>query len=79
MLLVIKTPLFPTKHSSISVSVLKSDSGLLQKDRTIKKKPINTERKVITCSLSFKMCITKLLTFKTILINKFLLIFSKSV
>lgn len=74
MLLVIKTPFFPTKYSSISVSVLESDSRLLQKDLIIEKKPINSERKVIACSIGFEMCIAKLFAFKTILINKFLLI-----
>lgn len=71
MLLVGKAPFFSTKYSSRSLFVLKSNTRLLQKDRTIKEKSVNSQRKVITCGRSIEMCRTKLLASQTILNNKF--------
>ena len=60
MLLAWKASFFPAKYSSVSLFVLKSNSRLLQKNWKIEKKSVKSERKVITCSWSIKMCITKL-------------------
>lgn len=78
MLLVGKAPFFSTKYSSRSLFVLKSNTRLLQKDRTIKEKSVNSQRKVITCGRSIEMCRTKLLASETILIINFLLIFIRN-
>lgn len=60
MLLAWKASFFPAKYSSVSLFVLKSNSRLLQKDWEVKEKSVKFKGKVITCSWSIKMCITKL-------------------
>lgn len=67
MLLAVEKTIVSAEHSSIGFVVWESNPGLLQEDWIAEEKSIDFKRKIRACDWGFKVCITKLWAFETVL------------